>query len=207
NEIDSEAQLLNVFWRKKIVPSEEYDIFLRRLTQLLSQNERLVCDKEEILNDANGLVFRGLISQGIIEEASVLRQRVTFTHNILLDYAISRYLLKDDAGQQVIYISSNEKQPFIFRQSFVYFYHELWHGNRDLFWAHYHAIANVEKALFRLFHQTILNFVLISVYQTTEDLKPLLTGVDENRISLQVRKTLEAIRFIFGKYVRLKDVV
>jgi hypothetical protein len=206
NNIDSEAHLLNVFWRKKIDPSEENDIFLRRLTQLLSQNERLVCDKNEILNDANGLIFRGLISQGIIEEASVLRQRVSFTHNILLDYAISRYLLKDDAGLQVIYINSNEKQPFIFRQSFVYFYHELWQTERDLFWAHYHAISNVEKPLFRLFHQTILNFVLISVYQTPDDLKPLLTAGGENKAGQHIRKALEAIRFISGKDVRFKDV-
>jgi hypothetical protein len=207
NEVDSEAQLLHIFWRKKIDPSEENDIFLRRLTQLLSQNERLVCDKAEILNEANASVFRGLISQGIIEEASVSRQRVSFTHNILLDYAISRYLLKEDADQQVDYISGNEKQPFIFRQSFVYFYHELWQADRVVFWTHYHAISNIERPLFRLFHQTILNFVLISVYQKIDDLQPILTGADESKIGLQVRKALEAIRFISGKEVRLKDVI
>lgn len=205
--IDSEAQLLTIFWRKKVEESGDYELFLRRLTELLSHNERLVCDKSKILNEHNVNTFASLVSLGIIEETSITRQRISFTHNILLDFAIAKYLLKDDLGQQLNYIDKNEKQPFIFRQSFVYFYSELWRADRNLFWQHYHAIADVKKPLFRLFHQTILNFVLISVYESTDDLLPLLDEADTEKSGPLIRKALEAIRFIAGNDIRFKDVV
>ena len=207
NDVDSEAQLLSIFWRKNIVSSDANDVFLHRITKLLSQNETLVCDKSEILNESNIAIYAGLVSQGIIAETSITRQRISFTHNILLDYAISRYLLQDDPAKQVTYISSHEKQPFIFRQSFVYFYYELWRGDRQLFWQHYNVIAAKEQPLFRLFHQTILNFVLITVYQIPEDIQPLLQGDDENISGNHIRKALEAIRFISGQEVRAKDLI
>lgn len=206
NAVETEEQLLDVFWMNKIEDVTDKDLFLIKLTSQLVAKESLVCDRADIVTEANAKIYSDLISLGIIEEVSVTRQKLAFNHNILLDFAISKYLLKQDVEEQINYISANEKIPFIFRQSFIYFYTRLYKSERLLFWKHYRKVKDQAEPLFRLLHQTTLNYVLINFFDRPEDLMPIFSEQDREKKGLSLRKVLEGVRFINKGDIRPKDV-
>lgn len=206
NVVETEEQLLDVFWMNKIEDVIDKDIFLIKLTSQLANKESLICDRIDVVTETNTKIYHDLISLGIVEEVSVTRQKLAFTHNILLDFAISKYLLKQDVDEQISYIADNEKVPFIFRQSFIYFYTRLYKSDNLLFWKHYVKVEKQGEPLFRLLHQTTLNYVLINFFDCPEDLKPIFSEQDAEKKGLSLRKVLEGIRFINKGNIRPKDV-
>ncbi|WP_129533902.1 ATP-binding protein [Chryseobacterium sp. 3008163] len=75
NSIESEEQLLNVFWISSIEDSFEKGLFLRNLTLKLAESGSLSYDKFQILEENHKNVFNDLISSGILEEVSVMKKR------------------------------------------------------------------------------------------------------------------------------------
>ncbi|PZU26255.1 MAG: hypothetical protein DI622_01200, partial [Chryseobacterium sp.] len=204
--IKSEEQILNVFWINKIEDNWEKEIFLKRLTSDLVKNSSLSCEKFSVVTVENATVFNELISSGVLEEVTVTKQKIAFTHNILLDFAITKYLLNPDVEKQMKLVSVNEKMPFIFRQSFIYFYTKLYKEDNVLFWLHYFRIVKEDTALFRLFHQTSLIYVIVNCYTSDEDLQIIF---EENKVTERgqiIRKLLEGIRFLTKGNIREKDV-
>ncbi|AYM99183.1 hypothetical protein [Chryseobacterium sp. 3008163] len=123
-----------------------------------------------------------------------------------MDFAISKYLLKEDINEQVNYVANNEKMPFIFRQSFIYFYTKLYKEHNYLFWDHYFKIVQEESPLFRLLHQTTLIYVLVNCYSSVEDLNIIFQETDIDKKGQIVKKLLEGIRFLNRGNIREKDV-
>lgn len=207
SHIETEDQLLELFWRKEAANTTAKDIFLRNFTEKLLLNEHLSCAKGTIVTDANIAIFDDLISDGILTETSVTRQNISFNHNILLEFAVTKYLLSENIRLLTEYIDGHEKIPFLFRQSFIYFYSKLWKEDKRLFWQHYFKILEINKPVYRLFHQTILNYILAEYYNSLDDLKSIfeLPENDQNRDS--VRKFLEAIRFVRKGYLLDRDLV
>jgi uncharacterized protein (DUF1778 family) len=203
--IETEEQLLNIYWIKNIAARTELDVFLQKLTALLAVDLNLTCRREKVVTEANSDAYDELISLGVLEESSATRQNVTFTHNILLDYAISRYLLPEEPTALIAYLRHNYRMPFLFRQSFIYFYSRLWNVDDNLFWKHYFATRAINEPLFRLFHQTVLNFLLGSNYIGIEQLSPVFSFPDANERTAVIRKILEGIRFVNKGSVREKD--
>ncbi|MCJ7932490.1 MAG: hypothetical protein MUW56_02350 [Chryseobacterium sp.] len=119
--INSEEQLLNVFWINKIEDNLGKELFLKRLTSDLVKNSSLSCEKYSVVTAENATVFNELISSGVLEEVTVMKQKIAFTHNILLDFAISKYLLNLDVEKQLEFVSANEKVPlFLGKVSFIF---------------------------------------------------------------------------------------
>lgn len=203
--IETEDQLLKIFWDKKVLSSTQTDVFLQELTKILTANENLSCKKDKIVNQSNFQIFDELLSLRILEESSVTKQNISYAHNILLDYAISIYLIPEDEKDLIDYVQTNQKVPFLFRQSFIYFYSRVWRVNINLFWKHYFIARNVNTPLFRLFHQTILNFVLSDFYSTVQDLEPLFYLKNDEERNNILRKVLEGLRFINKGSIREKD--
>jgi hypothetical protein len=204
--IKSEEQLLNVFWINKIEDNWEKELFLKKLTSDLVKNSSLSCEKFSVVTAENATVFNELISSGVLEEVTVMKQKIAFTHNILLDFAISKYLLNLDVKKQLEFVSTNEKVPFIFRQSFIYFYTKLYKEDNVLFWHHYFKIVSKDTAVFRLFHQTSLIYVLVNCYTADEDLHIIFEEKEGNERGRIIRKLLEGIRFLTKGNIREKDV-
>jgi hypothetical protein len=204
-EVETEEQLLKIFWESKVVVDTATDLFLQKLTGLLAAIENLSCRKETILNESNYKVYDDLTSLGILVESSSTKRNISFSHNILLDYAISIYLIPEESKALVTYVASNQKMPFLFRQSFIYYYSRLWNINQDLFWEHYFATQVINQPLFRLFHQTILNFVLGGFYNKISELSPVFSLPDGEEKSNIIRKILEGLRFINKGNFRERD--
>lgn len=205
-DVQNEEELLNIFWMNKIEDSLEKELFLKKMAVHLAERESLSCDKSLIVNDHNTSVLNELISSGIVEEVSITKQKIAFTHNILLDFAISKYLLQSEVREQVSYVQQNEKMPFIFRQAFIYFYSKLYREENALFWQHYFKIAAQDSPLFRLLHQTSIIYVLVNFYRKAEDIDIMYLERDANKRADTIKKVLEGIRFITKGELREKDV-
>lgn len=205
-DVHSEEELLNKFWTNKIDDSLEKKIFLKKMTNHMAVKQTLTCDLSLIVTEQNVAVLNELISSGILEEVSINKQRIAFTHNILLDFAISKFLLREQVKKQVKYVRKNEKMPFIFRQAFIYFYSKLYQDENATFWQHYFKIAEQDSPIFRLFHQTSLIYVLVNLYRKAEDLDTIYLEKDEQKRANIIKKVLEVIRFINKGNLREKDV-
>lgn len=193
NTVETEAQLLEVFWKTKI--DDSYIDFLYSLTKRLVENDSLVYDKLEFVKSDNNHIFNLLVSLNILNEVT-LKRNISFTHNILLEFAIAKYILAVDVAKQVKLIESSPKLPFHFRQSFVYFYSQMWSDENAIFWQHYNYIKQINAPLFRLFHHTIFNYVLVHFYKTPNEILINLIDADDEAYGNAVRRTLESIRFI-----------
>lgn len=203
--IETEEQLLDIYWRHKIQDDHGKDLLAQKLTHILVTKEALVCNKTEVLEPTNVAAFGQLLSQGILIESSN-GKRIGFAHNILLDFAVARYLLEEDLDTQISVISGHEKLPFIFRQSFLYFYAWLYKKENKLFWQHYFGILNIDLPLFRLLHQNSLNYVLVLYYEKFDDILPIFEEQQGDRRGQTIRRLLEAIRFITKGTLRWKDL-
>ncbi len=192
--IHSEEQLLHAYWSHRVPTNSVKEFFLEKLAQILSDNETLSCRRSEIISEQNISIYDELVSDGLLSSGTPF-QHVSYSHNILLDYAISRYVLPESIREMIAFVEQSQRHPFIFRSSYVFFYGRLWVVDRDLFWEHYIAISQLSTPLFRLFHQTILNYVLSTCFETLADLEKVFTLPDEER-ARTIRKILESIRFV-----------
>lgn len=206
NAIETESQLLAYYWSRNVEFNTKAQIFANNLTTVLLEANSLVTEMHLVVTEQNSEVFEELLRHNIIGTTGSRGQLIGFTHNILLEFGINRYILCDDVQKQIALIDKNEKLPFLFMQSFLYFYNDLWNDHPDRFYAHYFAIKNISKPVFRLFHQTILNYVLISSYTTYQQLQPLLDELDISKRAEGLRKALESLRFIFKNTMRPQDV-
>lgn len=192
--IHSEEQLLHAYWSHRVPLNSAKELFLEKLAQALSGKEALSCRRSDIISEQNILVYDELVSDGLLSSGT-FSQHVSYSHNILLDYAISRYVLPLGSQEMIAYAEQAQRHPFIFRSSYVFFYGRQWATNRDVFWDHYVAISQLSTPLFRLFHQTILNYVLSTCFEEIEDLENVFSMEAEER-ARTIRKILESIRFV-----------
>jgi hypothetical protein len=206
SHIETAEQLLSKFWGLKVDNESTKDLFLRQLTNILVTKENLVIKKADIVTDRNVTVLDQLMSDGILVEGSVSRQNISFSHNILLEYAVALYLIPEDAESIRSFITDNQKLPFHFRQSFIYFYNNLWRKDTSIFWKHYHEIRVVNTPLFRLYHQTILNYTLVTGFQHPKELLPVWSISDSMQKGNAIRKILEGIRFLKKTELKEKDL-
>ncbi|HMH34122.1 MAG TPA: hypothetical protein VK543_13890 [Puia sp.] len=194
--IQTESQLLNLYWTRQIANDTLQDLFLRKLTEKLIGNKSLSCSKSLVVTEVNYKICDTLLSLGVLSESSVTKENISYSHNILLEFAFSKYLIPEGVEDIIAHVKAHERLPFLFRQGFVYFYSWMWHVNSPLFWKHYFIIQAQDAPVFRLFHQTILNFVLSGNYEGEQDLKPILEIPNPVDQSFSIKKLLEAIRFV-----------
>lgn len=204
--VTTESQLLDFYWRIKVESNRGVHLLAHKITSVFADKPSLSMETYNLVTAQDAVEFEELLKNGIIIEHGLHRKNISFAHNILLEYAVGHYLLYDQVDKQIDFLRSNNRLPFLFRQSFVYFYNDLWNYNRDLFWDHYFQIKAIKEPLFSLFHQTILDYVIIETYLTLEDLIPLVDRLDTLEYGESVRRILESSWFIHKGSVRLKDV-
>lgn len=204
--IESEDQLLEIYWNNTVEKTGE-EIFLHKLAQELVMSESLSCHKLKIVNENNADYYERLVSAGLVSESSAGGKNLSFSHNILLEFAVAKFIIPQGTREVMQYLAENEKIAFLFRQSFIYYYSRLWKSDQPLFWKHYHAIRDGGTALYRLIHQTILNYILCIYYRSVDDLNEVLDHADEAVRGDTLRKILEAIRFISKGVPREKDTL
>jgi hypothetical protein len=204
--IETEEQLLKIYWDQKIQADSDKQIFLTQLAEKLCENIKLSCKRTDIINQTNNIIFETLVSEGIVVTTGIQKQNIAFSHNILFDYAIARLLISGDVDLLVKEIERNERLPFLYTPSFIYFYSHVWQNHRTEFWVHYLKIRSIQTPVFRLFLQTVLNSVIVSIYKSESELDPILSKENVEERSLMIKRMLDGLRFINRDKIREQDL-
>ncbi|WP_316741283.1 hypothetical protein [Pedobacter antarcticus] len=207
----SEIQLLEAYWQIKVIDTEKHLIkerFLLNFTNNLIESKSLSFPKSELLksiNDSDVEVFDYLRSENILDEISHNNSRISFSHNILFDYAVGRYCLSEDYPTLLDFITKDTSRPFFFRPSFIYFFTTMWYGNKDAFWKIYNNLAISEQKEIKLFVRLIVNGTIAYEFNDLHELQPILSKNGTDAGNEQIGNLLQSIRFIRTR-ATLRDI-
>lgn len=210
-EIHSEIQLLDKYWSGKIDDTDhhlEKEQFLTKFTAALVENRTLSIPKKKIITEFtenDNIVFPFLRSEDILDEVSHQNSRLAYSHNILFDYAVSRYCLMDDYQELISFINEDTSRPFFFRPSFLYFFTSLWYNKRETFWTLFEKLSQSQQREIKLFVRLVLNGTIAAEYLSTDDLLPILNHPNSHQRNEYIANLLQSIRFIRSK-TAVKDI-
>jgi len=193
----SEVQLLDEYWRIKVVASEnnvDKENFMSGLTAKLVQRKVLNLPITEFTS-LNSTGFTYLRSENILDEVGFKGLQIAFSHNILFDYAVSRYCLSPTYEHLSTFISEDKSRPFFFRPSFIYFFTSLWYQERDTFWKLYFAFSKDDTKEIQLFIRLIVSTIIASEVAKVEEINPITEASDRTSPE-QIRNLLQSMRFV-----------
>jgi hypothetical protein len=190
----SQVQLLTKYWTWRVdTPPDHY---VRK--GLLRDITRTMVNKNSLsVAEADITAQQYATSLSVLQSDEVLRQsvtnRISFTHNILFDYAAARLLLDEETV--IAFIEEDPSRTIFFRPSLAYFFHYLWLRDRALFW----------KTAFHFFESPTLPerarvIPAVTIYEASqeiEDLEPILSA--SSKAELQgIAGTLRAVQALGG---------
>src|SRR5579885_74751 len=129
----SQVQLLTKYWEWRIeTPTDHHDRIelLRAVAKAMIDQKSLSVPKPDVYKTEQGTLFDRLLSDEILRQS--VTGRVSFTHNILFDYAVARLAWDETSITQ--FIEADPSRTIFFRPSLAYFFHYLWLLDRNLFW-------------------------------------------------------------------------
>lgn len=196
--VKTEEQLLNIYWKKKISSHVNQLILEETLYEICSimfQEKNLNVQKTAFNISQHSASLSTLISEGILTETGIFNNSISFTHNILFDFAIARLVLGTNMSSFVSQIKESPQRPFIFRPSYIYLLERIWEDNRPLFWSLYFEVYHHKRSEFKILHQIVSNTVLAYSYNSIDELKPLLEKRADNKCDNLISKFLDSLRF------------
>jgi hypothetical protein len=131
--VQSQVQLLESYWRFRVLNSEDSALkerLLRAVTQEMVDTKVLSVPETDVIEPGFGKALRALKSSEVLRKS--VTGRLSFAHNILFDYAIARLLL--DEFRLFDFIRVDLSRSLFFRPSLTLFFHRIWAVDRDLFW-------------------------------------------------------------------------
>lgn len=199
SDISSQVQLLRLFWDRRVRATsdgDEREIVLTRVTRKMVEERSLLTRKEHVYPPQARETWRGLFSDGLLEEASSSGQYVAYSHNILFDFAVSFLLIEDEPTELVKFLSEDPSRPLFLRPSLTYYFTRLWYDAPDIFWSVFWHILPSRDPRLRLFARLIPPAVVANEARRLQQLTPLLESLcGEERIANEaVLRILQALR-------------
>lgn len=181
----SELDLLEMFWEKKI-GDEHKDVneyVLRKLTSKLVENKTIVIRKADIFEPSIETTWKDLFSKYVMKYADSFKNKISFTHNILFDYSVSKLVLIDKIDEIDEFIKEEKSRVIFLKPSFVYFFDILWKYDVESFW-------NISLKLFSSEDlPKIIRFfpvnTIINQANSIEDLNFITEKLQENNIYIE----------------------
>lgn len=131
--IPSQVQLLEKYWTHRVLGSEDGSLrerLLREISERMVESRTLSIPETEVVQPGYQDALHRLKSGEVLRKGST--GRLSYGHNILFDYAISRLLL--DEYRIFHFVESDPVRSLFFRPSLTFFFHRLWAIDRALFW-------------------------------------------------------------------------
>jgi len=197
--IKSEIELLDRYWNKvvgSIKPLLATEVVLRKLTSEMINIKQLSVNKYDFLEKLSGeeiLIVDRLLSENVLKETGATQGQLSFAHNILFDYAVSKLILKDSATGLLDFIAVDRARPFFLRPSFIYFFARLWYTDQKTYWEIYDELSRSNDEVIMLFNKLIPSTVIAKEFERTNQLQ-FLDGTDDYK-SQQASNVLQALRF------------
>lgn len=209
--MESETQLLKIYWYRKIINTYDHllkEQLLLQLTKILIGSRSLSCPVNIFIPEVSpdqSSVFEYLRSENILDETTIGDRRISYSHNILFDYAVSILYLSRDVDTLLRFINEEPSRPFFLRPSFVYFFSQLWYDDNATFWKFFRRLYKEEIKEIKLFVRLVLMGVIASAYGKIEDLNPITELADAAEKNILLQNLLQSIRFI-RKKTAAKDI-
>ena len=108
------------------------------------------------------------------EESGPSNNRLSFSHNIYFDYAVSVLTIGPELDDVLSFISQDASRPFFLRPSFVYYFANLWYTQRDKFWNDYQKLSKQPEKNIQLFARLVVTGVAASEYETADEISPII---------------------------------
>lgn len=177
SRVKSEVQLLGLFWKMRIQDkndSDERESILNRLVKPMIAEHTLSSRKENVYKTEEKETWKKLLSDEIIIEISSSKQRVSFSHNILFDYAVSILVIDDDYDALKQFILDEPSRPVFLRPSLEYYFTRLWSDNPSIFWKIYRKLLLDGEPKLRPFTRLIPPLVIAREAGDVNEFKPFL---------------------------------
>jgi len=204
-KFESETQLLNVFWHKKILANPAYgtrESILTDLSAMMVQKIRLNIPKSDIVKGratVNSEALEYLCGENILNQVHIGAAKITFSHNIFFDYAVSRYTIPPEPTDFIAFILADKSRPFFLRPSYVYFFTQLWYDQRQQFWKFYFSLFDRQESVIQLFHRIVLSSVIAACFSKVDDLDDIFSPVNSAQYAAIIKNVLQSVRFIRDK--------
>ena len=107
--IQSDTHLLKLFWERRVFEGHlgvSKQIALTRITREMVNKQSLSVRKETVFDFSAEEAWNQLLSAEILESSSN-HQRISYSHNILFDYAVSVLILEEDPDRFIEYLSES----------------------------------------------------------------------------------------------------
>ena len=205
SRIRSEAQLLGLFWERRVefVSNEDQRLFvLKRVVHRMVRERSLTVERDKAYEDLDldnpvrQRAWDDLLSDEILVKISSTRQRIAFSHNILFDYAISALFIEDDPQQLERFVREDPSRPLFLRPSLTYFFTRLWYDVPESFWnTFWHIFRSSESAHLRI-ARLIPTSVIVNEVRDIDQLKPFLDKLrfGEGIASEAITRVLQSFR-------------
>ena len=180
SQVFSEIQLLQEYLERRIKDKNKKHILegiARKMVKIrsLSVKEFDIYEDLELDKPVRMDAFENLLSDDILTVDSTTKQNITFSHNILFDYAISVLLIEDEPDQLEKFITEDPSRPLFLRPSLTYYFTRLWYYKPDNFWqAFWHILPKDQSVHLRLVARLIPTSVIANEARDNEQLKPLM---------------------------------
>jgi len=206
--IQSETHLLKLFWEWRVFEgylSESKQVVLTRITREMVDKQSLSVRKEAVFDFSADEAWSQLLSTEILESSSN-NQRISYSHNILFDYAVSVLILEEDPDQFIKYLSESTARPIFLRPSLTFFFTRLLIDQHETFWSIYWKISPTEECHLRPFIQLLPTTTVALGATDLAQLEPLIErlrdGKDDAKSAIR-----NIIRALISVNIALKDAL
>lgn len=144
--IHTQLELLDRYWSYRVFRSDGQgdtrEDVLRRACEAMVRGRALRVDRQSVADPASGLALTDLLSSHVLAEwqpspaAAPDRYVLTFSHNVLFDYAVARLLLRGTASTLIDRLAGDTELVLVIRPSLLLHFRHLWtvDCHHDQFW-------------------------------------------------------------------------
>jgi hypothetical protein len=194
--IQSEVQLLDRYWLYRIDSREDSvskNALLATLTERMVDSRLMsVALRDFEVSETPDKPLNSLLSDEILSRNE--NGRISYTHNILFDFAVSKLLL--DEQNVMAFVFAAPARGIFYRPSISYFMARLWFRDRTLFWKSTEQFFERRRDVPAVVAITAARAVF-DLVQTKDDLLPLFAMSPETRLRATVF-SLRAIQALNG---------
>jgi hypothetical protein len=200
--VRSEIELLNLFWHYRIQRASEamdLNVVLTRVTSRMVAERTLAVRVADVYPLGAGATWDSLLSSEVLELVQPERQRVSFSHNILFDYAVSILLIEDDPAAACAFLANDPSRPLFLRPSVDYYFTRLWHVRPQMFWDVLWFMLRAPQTHVRVYARLVPTTVMAREARELDQFQPLLRGLaaHDDAASKAMLHLLQVVRGLF----------
>ena len=200
--VSSESQLLALFWEHRVIQlpqANDLSAILTRVTEKMVQKRILSVRIRDVYPIGASQAWDTLLSSELIEQTPE-RQRVSFSHNILFDYAVSALLIEREPTEACKFLAEDPSRPLFLRPSIDYFFTGLWDSSPEEFWNILWYMLEAPEGHVRVYARLVPAMVIAREARTVDQLAPLLDRIraDDQISRVSLLHVFQAIRGLFA---------